>query len=408
MVVVALTFLIAALAMVYPFTAAGLTTSDAIFEVVSAVTTTGLTTVTNIHNKPATFLFARAWMQWYGGLGIVALWAALSMGRGNASKALTGIAHDENLVGGTIARSRRVLVVYSIMTLMAFGLLAVCGVPLFAALLHTLAAVSTGGFSSFDNSLAGLPNSSAIAVVVISCLAGAIPMMAYYRVWRRRQGGLFTDRQVWCILVLGVGVTVMLFPLMRTDEAKSSVGVLQDAFTMAFSAQTTAGFSTMDVKELSSAAKAVLIFSMAVGGCAGSTAGGLKLLRLMILLRFVQTMFFRTSLPSHAVSAPRLAGHRLGSDELREASVYVTMWLLVVGSSWFVFLLLAYNPLDSLFEVVSATGTVGLSTGITGSHLPTPLKGVLCADMLMGRLEIVAFIVLFYPRTWIGKRRRSL
>jgi trk system potassium uptake protein TrkH len=80
------------------------------------------------------------------------------------------------------------------------------------------------------------------------------------------------------------------------------------------------------------------------------------------------------------------------------------MFLGVVTVSWFFFLLYGYDPLNALFEVVSATGTVGLSAGVTNAAMPDFLKGILCLDMLMGRLEILAWLVIFYPRTWIGKR----
>jgi trk system potassium uptake protein TrkH len=346
-------------------------------------------------------------MQWYGGLGIVVLWAALSMRTSRATKALMGISHEEDLVGGTIARSRRALGVYCLLTGIGFTALAICGVPVFAATLHALASVSTGGFSSFDNSLQGLPNSFAAAAVIVCCLAGAIPTMNYYHAWQRRPAMLLFDRQVWSLLALAAIGTGVLIPLISNTETTWGTGSIGNAVTMAMSAQTTAGFSTVDVGTLPPPAKAVLIVLMAIGGGAGSTAGGLKLLRLMILLRFVQAMFFRMSLPPHAVSSPRLAGHRLGSEELHEATMYLTMGLFVVGLSWFAFLLMGYDPLDSLFEVVSATGTVGLSTGISGPQLPLLLKGVLCVDMFMGRLEIVAIILLISPRTWIGQRRHE-
>lgn len=407
MVTVALTFLIAAGAMVYPFMAAGLSLSDAILEAVSGVTTTGLTTVADLGNKPASFLFTRAWMQWYGGLGIVVLWVAIGMRAGNVSKALTGLSRDEDLVGGTIAHSRRAIIVYSMLTAIGFFLLAACGVPVFVALLHTLAAVSTGGFSSFDKSLEGLPGWLGVAAVTVVSVAGAIPTMTYYNGCRRRITDLVADRQLWLLVGLGTVFGLMLIPLMPAGQSTSELGRIGNAFTTAFSAQTTSGFSTIDVHQLDPAAKVILIFSMALGGSTGSTAGGFKLLRVLILFRFVQAAFARLSLPPHAVREPRLAGHRLGYNEIQEISTYLTMGLLVVLGSWFVFVLMGYDPLDSLFEVVSATGTVGLSAGITGSQLPWLLKGVLCADMLMGRMEIVAFIVLFCPRTWIGKRRRS-
>jgi trk system potassium uptake protein TrkH len=115
-------------------------------------------------------------------------------------------------------------------------------------------------------------------------------------------------------------------------------------------------------------------------------------------------MAARTCLPAHAVSEPHLAGRRLGEIEIGEALVVALLFLVLIVLSWFVFLAMGENPLDSLFEVVSATGTVGLSTGICRPELATPLKLVLCVDMFMGRLEVFAWLVVMHRGTWIGKR----
>ena len=112
----------------------------------------------------------------------------------------------------------------------------------------------------------------------------------------------------------------------------------------------------------------------------------------------------RPALPRQAVAEASLGKRRLEPDEIQGALSIVFVFLAVIGVSWLVFVGMGYNPLDSLFEVVSATGTVGLSSGITGPGLPSVLKGILSADMLLGRLEIIALLVLLYPRTWIGRR----
>jgi len=107
---------------------------------------------------------------------------------------------------------------------------------------------------------------------------------------------------------------------------------------------------------------------------------------------------------SHAMLPSRLGGKVLDADVIQRAMIIIFLFVLVVLSSWFVFVLFGYSPIDSLFEVVSATGTVGLTSGITQASLPLLLKMLLCFDMLAGRLEIIALLVVLYPRTWIGKR----
>jgi trk system potassium uptake protein TrkH len=173
---------------------------------------------------------------------------------------------------------------------------------------------------------------------------------------------------------------------------------------LAFSAQTTAGFSSMPFAQLDAGSKLLLIFSMLVGGGLGSTAGGFKLLRLLIAASVIRLILLRTCLPKHAVIEPRLAGHRLQDEEIGAALLLILLFVAVVALSWLPFVAMGYSPLESLFEVVSATGTVGLSVGLTSATLPALLKGILCVDMLMGRLEIIAWLVMLYPGTWFGRR----
>ena len=101
---------------------------------------------------------------------------------------------------------------------------------------------------------------------------------------------------------------------------------------------------------------------------------------------------------------PQVGGHSLEGREIEHALLLILMFLLIILLSWFAFVAAGYAPLDALFEVVSATATVGLSTSITGPDLAPFLKGVLCLDMLLGRLEAVAILLVLYPRTWFGRR----
>jgi trk system potassium uptake protein TrkH len=146
---------------------------------------------------------------------------------------------------------------------------------------------------------------------------------------------------------------------------------------------------------------------MLVGGGVGSTAGGFKLLRLLIAANVFRLILLRTCLPKHATIEPRLAGRRLQDEEIRAALLLILLFITVVALSWLPFVAMGYSPIDSLFEVVSATGTVGLSAGLTSSTLPAVLKSILCIDMLMGRLEIIAWLVMLYPGTWLGRRMES-
>jgi trk/ktr system potassium uptake protein len=404
MVLVALMFLLTPLAMSYPMMGSGLAFLDAFFEAISGVTTTGLSTKATLVGAPATFLFARAWMQWYGGLGIVILSLALVVQPGLVAKGLSATETEpDDLVGGMRAHTRRVLKVYGVLTALGIiGSLSL-GVGLFDAVLYTFAAVSTGGFAPHDGSLATL-DWPAQGWITLLCLAGAIPLTFYHQMLQKKRRGAVDFLQLQAVVIASVVASLAVAASMRLSAGMAWPHALHHAPLLAFSAQTTAGFSSMPCAQLDAGSKLVLIFSMLVGGGLGSTAGGFKLLRLLIAVSVFRLILLRTCLPKHAVIEPRLAGRRLQDEEIRSALLLILLFVIVVALSWLPFVAMGYSPLDSLFEVVSATGTAGLSVGLTSATMPELLKGILCVDMLMGRLEIIAWLVMLYPGTWFGRR----
>jgi len=404
MMLVALMFLFAPLVMSYPMMGSGLGFLDAFFEAISGVTTTGLSTKATLVGAPATFLFSRAWMQWYGGLGIVVLSLALVTQPGLVAKGLAATETEtDDLVGGTRAHARRVLKVYGALTVLGIiGSLAV-GVGFFDAVLYTFAAVSTGGFAPYDSSLATL-DWLAQGWITLLCLAGAIPLTFYHRMLQEKRRVAVDFLQLQAVVIASVVASLAVGAYMRLSAGMAWPQVFHHAPLLAFSAQTTAGFSSMPCVQLDAGSKLVLIFSMLAGGGLGSTAGGFKLLRLLIAASVFRLILVRTCLPKHAMIEPRLAGRRLADEEIRTALLLILLFVVVVALSWLPFVAMGFSPLDSLFEVVSATGTVGLSVGLTSETLPALLKGILCVDMLMGRLEIIAWLVMLYPGTWFGRR----
>ena len=125
---------------------------------------------------------------------------------------------------------------------------------------------------------------------------------------------------------------------------------------------------------------------------------------MLVVWRLLQSFLSRTAMPPHAVSVPRIGRQALDPTDIERVMLIIGLFLTATLASWLAFLIYGYAPIDALFEVVSALGTVGLSSGITNGGLEWPLKALLCIDMLLGRLEILALLVLLYPRTWIGRR----
>lgn len=408
MVITAATFLICSLLLIWPMMASGLSFQDAWFETVSGLTTTGLSTLTSVDAKPMSFLFARAWMQWTGGLGIVVLSLAALIEPGQVARRMGDVeAYDEDLIGSARANARRVLVIYTLLTMAAIVVLWPLLGDGFKALLYALAAVSTGGFAPEDGSLGALPAGGGQFAVIAFSLAGAVPLIAYYRTYYGGKRALFDDVQVRGLIVAAGLVTLSLSLLMWLQEDFSWHRALRHGALNALSAQSTAGFSSLEIPSRSAAEKGILILAMAMGGCVGSTAGGIKVMRLLILMRLLQMLLRKPAMPPHALMQPKLGAYRLENEETHQALLLILLFIGLITLSWIPFLVMGYDPLDSLFEVVSALGTVGLSAGITDPALHPLLKTILCIDMMLGRLEIIAWLVVFYPPTWVGARRKE-
>ncbi len=409
MVISVTVFTATPLLMSYAFAATGLAPMDAVFESFSAVTTTGLSMVADVRGESPAFVFARAWMQWYGGLGFVVLSLALVVRPGPLARKLAAPAGngDDELLGSARAHGRMVLIVYAAVSAAGFVALLVCGSAPFTALVHVLSGISTGGFSSYPDSLGGMEGSAAPLVSTAICLAGALPLAGYVRVWRHGPGEAWRDPQIATMLAVAAVGSLTLGFVLRAEGNMPAAEALWHGTIQMVSAQTTSGFSSLDIGALEGGAQTLLLLAMFVGGCSGSTAGGAKLIRAVVAFQVLRAAMWAASAPSHAVVEPRLGGRSLDAGEARALLATIVLLVALIAVSWLSFAVAAYPPMASLFEVVSATATVGLSSGITAAELPSHLKLVLCADMLLGRLECIAVLVALYPRTWVGRQREE-
>lgn len=404
LVITSLIFILTPLMVTIPFTGEGLGFVDALFEAISAVTTTGLTTVSALESMSATFIFSRAYLQWIGGLGIVVLTVALLLRPGMAAKRLIHLDESEDLVSSTQAYAQTILKIYLILTACITALIWATEGNFFVAITHAFAAVSTGGFSGYNDSLAGFNNTVGMVAVMVGCVFGALPLLLYQHVRRLDWRSFMADPQLRALLILVSIASFVLGMLFTLQLNMPWSEALLHAPLLAISAQSTAGFASLPLAELGGGVLLILILLMFTGGSLGSTAGGIKLLRMLIFLSLMKLSMQRIAVVQHAVIESKLGKEPLGEDEIIRALLLILLFIAVIFLSWLAFVIAGYDPLGALFEVVSAVGTVGLSSGITDSDLPAFLKAVLCVDMLLGRLEIIALLVLLYPATWIKLR----
>jgi trk system potassium uptake protein TrkH len=336
----------------------------------------------------------------------VVLSIALLHGHRIASRRLAEPPSGEGLASTTRTYARHILGVYLLLTLLALFTLKLVGLDTFSALTHALSAVSTGGFSTYDESLGHFDRASPALAVILIGLCGAVPLHLYYRIRQRGLWPSLKDIELRTLLLIAAISSALLTLFLHANGLPWSEA-LYHGVIQGVSAQSTSGFSSLPIEGLDDGSKLSLIISMFLGGGIGSTAGGIKLLRLLILLRLMQLLLQRSALPDHALAPARLAGRPLEGSDIQAALLLILLYIIIIVLSWLLFVTHGYPSLDALFEVVSATGTVGLSTGITGPSLEPLLRTVLMLDMYAGRLEIVALLVVLYPSTWFSKRTES-
>ena len=395
LVIVALLYLLAPVLLAWPLAADGAAPLDVWFEVVSALTTTGLSTLDSVQPRSPAFLFSRAWMQWFGGLGIAVFSLTLVLRCSPAARRLLDSSLElDDLDFSSRGFALRTLGVYLALTLAGLVLLAMLLGP-WRGLLYTLSAVSTGGFAPGDASLAEFPDWNRRAAVLGVAALGAVPLLLYYRAWRRGWRVLAGYPEVRALVLLTLGFGLLLTWSLHQALGMPPEEAIGHGLLTALSAQTGTGFFTLAPAGMDSVSQLLLCVPMLIGGGMASTAGGIRLLRLLLLVSLLRWLAARADMPPDAVFRPRLAGHSLESGEVMPALLTILLFVLLVGLSWSIFVTAGSPPIPALFEVVSAVGTVGLSSGLAGPELPAGLKLLLSADMLLGRVEILAFLVLF-------------
>jgi trk system potassium uptake protein TrkH len=377
---------------------------DGLFEAMSGFTTTGLSLM-DVETLPWTLLFFRALSQWVGGAGIVVVSLVVLIGPGRAAFRLYAAEYaGENVAGSVLGTARVVLMAYGAITLGGVALLAGLGMPPADALLHGMSAVATGGFSTRTESIEAFTSPAVRGALVGLMTLGAVSFPLYYKAVRRGPRVLWADVQVRYLL----GVAALGTALFVAADGFTSGTLLDNAFN-AVSAASGTGFAVSAPAGWPEPMRLAASVLMAIGGATGSTTGGIKLLRLVIILHLVRWVVLRRLLPASAVVPNRFGGISVGDTEVREVFALLALYAGLVLFSGLALTFAGASMADGLFEASSAVGTVGLSTGVTTPDLAVWAKLVLVLDMWAGRLEIIPLVLLASHRWWRrnGRRRRA-
>lgn len=393
------------------------------FESMSGLTTTGATVLTGIDMLPRSILLWRALTHWLGGLGIVVLFVAVLPAMGVGGKRLFQIeapGPDPEGVHPQIRETARILwYIYVGLTIVQTVALRLAGMDWFQAACHTFATLATGGFSTVDASVGGFNSLAVDLIVIFFMVLAGVNFGLYYQLITRRIGSVWRDTElrVYLAFMFGGAAIVALCligqPLHLTtgEVTEPSVGqAVRHGFFTTISIQTTTGFGTADFNHWPTLAKIVLLALMFVGGSAGSTSGGVKVIRIWIAIKVMAAEIERIFRPN--VVRPIRLAHASISPELKLATIAYVLGivvLLAVGTS----LIMLIEPADNIDITTASTSclatlcTIGPGLAKVGAienygWLTNGSKLVLSLLMALGRLEVFAIIVLFQPRFWRG------
>lgn len=383
--------------------------TDAFFETISGFTTTGATILNNIEQMPHGILFWRSLTQWIGGLGIVCFTIILLPGFGTSGQMLfsseaTGVTHDK-IHPKTRIMARYIWTIYCIITALETVLLIAGGMGVFDALCHAFTTTSTGGFSTKQASVAYWNSPFMEYVISLFMLFSSVNFSLYFIAVK----GHF--RQVWHSVELrwflaSVGVLTIIITL--TLIWQNGYGV-EEAFRKAFfqmsSLHTSCGFATDDYNLWPPFTWMLILFAMLSGGCTGSTSGGIKSLRLAIIAICIKNQF-RQILHPHAV-LPVRAGKMFDNKVVTTVLAFFATYFVLIFVGCLLLMLLGVGFTEATGTVVSAMGNTGPGLGkfgpaYTWALLPDAGKWILSVLMIIGRLEIFGFLLIFYPPTWRG------
>jgi len=377
---------------------------DAYFESMSGFTTTGLTLLSGYQSHPASLLFWRSFTQWIGGIGIVVMFLSILMQPGMSTFYLYRAEGKEERIWPSILRTvREQIKIYAFFTVIGISLLLFAGAPLFSSVVHTFTTVSTGGFSTYGGSISTLETMAnpffIDLILIFLMIMGSTSFALHSRILRGNfRAYLKSSESKLFYLVLLSG-----FLLVGWDQyIHGDPSFLKHSIFQTVSAITTTGFTNMPLSDLSDIGKYTLIVLMILGGSSGSTAGGIKMIRVALLLKTIPWYIKQILLPKDAVIPLRLGGVEFNARQALPVAVYGIMYgfLLLLGATFI--MLDGFAFIDALFESASAIGTVGLSTGITTS-LSMGTKIVVILEMLLGRLEIIPIFATLMMFTKLGR-----
>ena len=394
-----------------PFTLADepLSYTDAFFESMSGVTTTGSTVMRGLDTTPPGLLLWRALLQWLGGIGIIVMaLSVLPMLRigGMQLFRLESSDTSDKVLPRAAQIASAIGLIYAALTMICAASYRISGMDWFDAVAHSMTTIATGGFSTSDQSLGNWDNPATHYVATIFMVLSGLPFVLYLKAVRGNIGALIHDSQVqWFLSIVAIAVTVMTLYLLATERADGPAEAFQLASFNTVSIITGTGYASTDYGAWGGFAIGAFFVLMVVGGCAGSTTCGIKVFRLQVLYSTTRAQFAKLLHP-HGVFTPYYAGKPIPETVAESVMSFFFLFalcfcILAIGLS-----AMGLNFLTAMSGAATSIANVGPGLGQiigpdrTFAHIPDAAKWLLSFGMLLGRLELMTVLILFVPNFW--------
>lgn len=383
--------------------------TDAFFETMSGITTTGSSILTNVEALPKGLLLWRSITQWLGGMGMIVFSLALLPLLGGGAVQLfdaetTGITHEKFRPRvGQVAK--RLWIIYSLLTFILFLLLYIGPMDFFDAICHSLVTLSTGGYSTKQNSIAFWNSSYVDYTIVLFMIIGSINFSLIYFLFTGNVKKVWKDEELrWYLIIILSATLLVTIYLVKDLHISGHVISFRTALFQVVSIISTTGFATGDYVSWGPFYWIIFLMLMLVCGCASSTSGGLKIVRLVVLIKNTLNEF-RKLLHPRAIVPVRLNGTVLSSDMVQKVIAFVFLYIVLILISGLFFTLTGMNFEEALGASVTSISNTGPGLGKTGptgcfADIPDISKWYMAFLMLIGRLEIFTVLTLFTPGFW--------
>jgi trk system potassium uptake protein TrkH len=393
-----------------PFLLTGTCTgvTDAVFETMSGFTTTGATILADIESAPHGVLFWRSMIQWIGGMGIIVLSLAilpmLGVGGMQLFRAEAPGPSPDKLTPRIRQTAAYLWVVYVVISGAEVVALMLAGMDLYDAVCHTFTTMATGGFSTRNTSIASFDSAAVDWIIIGFMLLAGSNFALHYRGWRSPRL-YFRDQEFRLYALLIVGATLVIGAALWSDAAYDFGTALRSSAFQVVSIMTTTGFATDDYEKWAPAMRWILFTLMLVGGCAGSTAGSMKVVRHLILAKAGLRELAVAANPRVVKAVSLGRGRRVDLETVRNVLGFAVLYMGVLGAGTLALSVFGLDMETALSGAATCLANVGPGLGLLGptehfGWLHPMAKWILTFLMLLGRLELYTVLALFLPQTW--------